>query len=627
MRRCALLVVLLILTGLVLGLPAAAQDAPIFVTNTPRPPALPPGIATPDAPASRYALRLWLETDLVTVLEAQVRALSASDTPDARQAVRLTQYELGHRFPGAPRDPAVRARLLEAMLAAPPGSVDMRTIARARVLEGLTEAQPGFATTGTLEVAGFLVEITPANFNGDSNHDALLHLLYPADAVDDPSAVRYDDVLAAEISAQGSYRALAAFPDTPAAPLPGTARITVERLGDVNGDRLDELAVLVQPPLEQDALDLQGVSAEGSGVNSRLILYGWRADRLVDLAEPGSEILAGSFAEWPLDGSAFTTVVYRVESPEWDCIAEQRVRWEWAFNAFRGEPQGDFTRRASPNCFLFQNEPLFARPLAESISLMEGITTQLTGAEPALARARMVLIMLYTLNGQTDTANGLVNDLASSAAPGSWLAGQVNAYQQAVASGQPALAICAAVQQAEVFGACDVDAVLARLFSEQPLSRAMDISGQLQVLGLPPQDVVTISEVGRFDRTAVRFDLAGDRWWLFAPLQPDTYTAEPIDPPPGFISPDAPPNLITPPAAAFTALIETGNAATVLNLLANAAQQNPNGVLSPSSRYLQALSFDLLGNRTAAQDAYFRLWSEAPADVYGQLAADHLERR
>src|SRR5512134_2076536 len=51
----------------------AQPNVPVFATNTPRP--TPQPITTPDAPFERYALRLWDETALTTVLLAQVRQL------------------------------------------------------------------------------------------------------------------------------------------------------------------------------------------------------------------------------------------------------------------------------------------------------------------------------------------------------------------------------------------------------------------------------------------------------------------------------------------------------------------------------------------------------------------------
>src|SRR5690606_19048821 len=123
------------------------------------------------------------------LLYEQITALEAGD-PEAVRAAQLTNYELARRFPGAPRDFGARQQLVDAMLAAPRGSVDMREIIRPYLLGAINVSG---AVEGVHEIAGFGVEIIPANLDGRGGRDALAHIVYPAH-VDSESAV-YEDFL------------------------------------------------------------------------------------------------------------------------------------------------------------------------------------------------------------------------------------------------------------------------------------------------------------------------------------------------------------------------------------------------------------------------------------------------
>ena len=72
MRRYVLLVIFC--WFILLTLPIAAQDAAPFATNTPQPPQS--VIITPAAPLERYALRMWQEQDLLSVLLTSVKQLT-----------------------------------------------------------------------------------------------------------------------------------------------------------------------------------------------------------------------------------------------------------------------------------------------------------------------------------------------------------------------------------------------------------------------------------------------------------------------------------------------------------------------------------------------------------------------
>jgi hypothetical protein len=140
-------------------------------------------------------------------------------------------------------------------------------------------------------------------------------------------------------------------------------------------------------------------------------------------------------------------------------------------------------------------------------------------------------------------------------------------------------------------------------------------------------DSRVITEVGKLNREAVHFFLGGDHWWAFAPLEKDTYLAEKIDPPAGALFPTPAPPVIDPPDSAYRAFLGDGNPATTLNILDNTVRTNPNSALASSGYFLQALSYDLLGDRTSARVSYFTLWSADPQSIWGQLAAAHLEKR
>lgn len=610
-----LIVFLIALIGSLALTPTAAQDPIVFATNTPRAETAPSVsllALRPEQPLERYALRLWLEQDLLTVILGQVQSLTPGDT-EREQAIRLLQYELEWRFPGAPRDPFQREQLLEAMLAAPRGSVDMRHVVRPTIEGVLNQLRPSFNSTASFEQNGFLIEVTPANLDGAGALDAMIHTRYPVGAADS-SEVIYADYVLAQIDAAGAYRILRATPESPAAPIGDIGSVRLERIGDVNQDGLDELAV----------------SWRSSDVNQHMGIYGWRNGEIVSLIEPGQALVFGEIVNWPLEGTTLTVAQYRVESPAWGCLGEVPVDWAWSNNFFRPtvDPDG-YTFLGSMACLLYGAEPLYETPAQEATNTIQSILSLSTGEEDAVAeRAAMVVAMLNYLEGRDGVALETVQQLAADAEPGSWLAEQAGAFLTAAAEPDATpVQICAALQAASEYGACDVDQLLMRLFTEQPLRRDQPIEAQLSDLGITVLDTVTISEVGRFNREAVHFNLAGDRWWQFAPLAPDVYTAEKIDAPPGFEPVATPPAQVTPPASAYEMLMTQGDVAATLNVLNNAVLANPGAPLSPAVRYLQALGYDLLADRTTARQSYLSLWVDDTESIWGQLAAVHLERR
>ncbi len=182
---------------------AAAQDTPVpsaFATNTP--PVALPGFATntpqpalesllPETTFDRYALRLWDEPTLTAILLEQVRQLTPDDD-DRKMAIRLLQHELQKRFPGAPRDLTVRRQLVEAMLAAPIGSIDMRSIIRPFIEHELNQIRPSFLGVSSFDYQGFNISIMSANLDGDVETDAVIQTRYPA-VITDSAEIRYQD--------------------------------------------------------------------------------------------------------------------------------------------------------------------------------------------------------------------------------------------------------------------------------------------------------------------------------------------------------------------------------------------------------------------------------------------------
>jgi hypothetical protein len=581
----------------------------VFATNTPQAPRV---VLTPEQPLERYALRLWLEHDLLAVIRHQVQLLTPGDT-ERQQAIRLLQYELEWRFPGAPRNPAQREQLMLAMLAAPRGSVDMRHVVRPYVADWLNQTRPSFNSAASFEYNRFLIEITPANVDGVSPLDAMIHTRFPVEAVD-ASDVLYEDYVLAQIDARGTYQILRAAPSFLAAPMGDIGSIRLERIGDLNEDGLDELAV----------------SAQSSDVNQRMEIYGWRNGQVVSLVEPGESLVFGEILNWTRESTTLTASQYRVESPAWGCLGEVPVDWAWSGNFFRPaiDPDG-YEFVGSIACLLYGLEPVFAAPPEEAINSIQSILGVSTGEEEEAAqRAAMVVAMLNYLMGRADESVDTVQQLAANAEPGSWLDEQTRAFLNAAEQPDATpVQVCAALQAASEHGACDVDPLLERLFTERPLRREDPIEEQLADLGIRVLDRVTVSEIGRFDRQAVHFNLAGDRWWQFAPLSPDVYTAEQIDAPPGFAPPSTPPAEVTPPPSTYDVLMAQGDVAATLNVLNNAVLTNPGAPLASAVRYLQALSYDLLADRTTARQSYLALWLDDTESIWGQLSAVHLERR
>lgn len=600
-HRSAWILLLVAVLFSVIAVPGLAQNPPpVFVTNTPPPPA--PVISTPAAPINRFVLRPWREVDMMEVLHTRVRQLTSGAT-ELQKAVRLLQYELERRFPAAPHDPADRERLLHAMLAAPPGSVDMRAVMRPYV-ETLINERGGPLLP--FEHQHLQIEVLPANMDGTEPQDAVLHVYYAgAD-----NALIYNDYVPTIAGKDGTFRVLSA-PDLPAGKLD---EVELMGVGDFNRDGLDELAV----------------SLDTGQINREMRVFGWRGNDLVSLVQPGETILYGEIVTWMADGDHLELKVYREESADWQCLGELDVTWQWSANFFRPSPNANgYFFQNSANCLFYGAEPLFAQPIDEALATINDILAFVPSEDDFSAqRARMIEVMLRAFDGDFGTALAAALDLESRAEPGSWLAQQTATFISALGEpGVTILGVCAALVEASPAGACDVDAALTRIFEEQPLVRERSISEQLAEIGITIQNQLTISEVGRADRQVVRFYLAGEHWWAFAPLDPEFYTAEKVEPLPGFEPIKTPLPVITAPQTMYDALLVNNDPGRVLTILESLVRANPQAALSSEVRYLEAFSFDLLADRTRARQAYYDLWQQSPLSVWGQLAAEHLEQR
>jgi hypothetical protein len=606
--RLLFLFALLLLLGIMSSLtfPTTAQNIPNLVTNTPQ-----PTLALPVAPFEQYALRAWQESDFLLMVDDALNRLVAGQS-GAQNAVRLLLYEMAQRFPTAPSDLDERERLIQTMLNAPRGSVDMRGIVRPYFEALLNEEQPDLTERGVISGAGFAIEIFPANLDGDARPDAVLHSV--------ARGVLYEDYTLVTLDEQGIYRVLQSVPSLPSAPLDNVQSIFLERVEDVTGDSVDEIVLLTRTESVVNAVQMW--------------IYGVRGQQAVSLVEQGSDIRFGELLNFPSETRVVTALDHRLESPAWSCIGEQPVRWAWSGNLYRPaaiENNTGYVQQNNLACALYQLEPIFSLPPTEALRAVQDTVAQFPFSDPAIDRAAMVLIMLDELAGDREGALAQAQQLVTRAAVEGniWLETEAQAYIDAVADADAtSLEVCAAVQTAVEYGACSVDQVLERLFTENPLRRDTPIVEQLEDRGLQVLETTEIVEAGRAPRTAVSFDLAASSWWAFAPTTRDAYTAERLAvPPPGFEVAAPRPSQITPTPNLYDALINRNDIAGALAILDNLGRTNVGVPLSPEALYVRALGYDLLFDRNNARQAYFDLWTAYPSTVWGQLAAAHLELR
>ena len=434
--------------------PTIASAPLLLATNTPKAAMMNPA---PDAPSERYALRRWDDANLALEWIHQIHHINADD-PDSILGLQLFQKEIERRFAGTPRNPVLREQLLQTMLAAPPDTVDLRPVIRPYVEAAFNSLQPDFNLSNEVTFSDFSLSITPANLDGRPGKGAAVYISYLPDNGQPP----YRDVALALIDGQGVYRVPQPQPPYPVV---GVQVLSSATVGDWNADGIDELTLTVMQP---------------GAINSELYVYGWRGGAVINLVEPGKRALYLGTPTALSDATGFTLTEYREEVAAWQCFGERTVTWRWANNFFRPLPAEDFAPRDTLGCALAAAEPLFELPPAKAISTIDDAMRLATPDDTyAAGRAAMMKVMLHVLNGETDVALSEIDQLSTGAQAGTWLAEQVAAFKQATThSNVTPVQICAALQTASQYGACDVNSVLARLFTEFPLNREESIEQQ-----------------------------------------------------------------------------------------------------------------------------------------------------
>ncbi len=580
-----------------------ATIAPVMIaTNTPEPQPPQPG---PVAGFSNYALRLWLENDVLDVLLEQV-ALIDLDNVDTIRAVELLQYELEFRFPGAPRNMDDRATLVSAMVNAPIGSVDMQAVIRPYIENAINN---DLVEDGQFE--GFTIEVMSANLDAGSVDDAVVHIVY-TDAESD--AIRYEDYVLAIGDTDGVLRFVPSNFDAPIAPY-NVDSISMERLDDVNADGVDEIALIV----------------DDGDLNQRMYIIGYRGGQANDLTRAGEALRFGEIISWG-NGEPIVTSLFQLADEKWNCISQLSVTWNYVGNFYRSsvDASDTFQNQDTFGCVVSEEEPLFAmRPASATQFLTDNLVTY--GNEATRAdRAVVTLAMLYALDGQVDLASETATAaLAIDSDPGAWVNQQAQLLLLMI--GEPnntAFDICVALAEADhgETGACDVQALLSRVFAEASFPDDTPIATQLERIGLEVVQSTVIEEAGFADRIAVDFGLASAGWWAFVANE-GFYTGSPIEPPFEFEEFETPLELITVPQSVYATLLQDDDIGGVLNIIDTTRVANPNIPFSEAFQFIEALSNDLLSNREVARRTYYDVWAAFPESIWGELAGKHLELR
>lgn len=598
------------------------QGQPLFATNTPsgdtmtsQPTATPIAVPTsnpgPEAALFSYSLRQWLERDLVDLALQQVRALSADDENRAR-ALQTTLYELERRYPAAPSDPAQRRDLIEAMLAAPVGAIDMRAVVRP-LIEAELNRQPD---AGRFTVEAFDVRVTPANLDGRDGQDAVVQITATRDGM-----VLYDEFVLAAATRTG-YRFLPSNYDLFAVPFAGLQSVVLSDIADTNRDSLDEVVLRV---------------SDGS-VNDRLLILGVRNDVGLDLIPSGEEIRFSRLVSWPLDSEGATPPVLRVVTnqaesapPNWPCVSQQTFEWRYERNLYRQAVtnlNSRYEQVDSLGCALLDQEPLFALSSGEAASVIEEALLDYGFEADGVTRALLTLGVLYALDGRFDDARNSAIAARPADENDSWAAQQADALLAALGiSSNTGLDICAAVVAASPEPACDLNALLGRLLNAADLTTEQALLPQLSDAGFRVTDSVEVAQVGLATRTVVLFDLPETTWWAFAPMRDGSYMAEPTETPSARLLPASNANRLRVPDAAFDALFLDDDPAAALNIVSNVRGNNPDRPFTADGLYLLALSYDLTAAREEARQTYYEVWANFPDTIWGELAAAHLEQR
>lgn len=616
-RLMTLLMLGALLGGVVLALilspaPQGKARAQVFATNTPRPPDFLAG--SPDAPLERYALRLWTREDLLTLLLNQLERLADGQAEQAAP-VRYTQYELARRFPDYTTAPSDRrAQIVNAMLRAPRGTVDMRAFLRPYVVDLFNARINAFPSPETtVRAEGFDMQLTTLNLDGMRAVDGLLAVTYPAE----PGAegVRYQDYVPV-IAATNGY-ALPELPaDHAAAPYDTVREVSLVAAEDINRDGLAEIVLRVNTET----------------LNDRLQVIGWRAGEMIDLVQPDETMRLDSQSEPSITPGRIDVSAARRASARWDCVSRLDVTWTYQSNQFRPSTplNADYAPLDTAACALYTAEPpIYAQEPANAASVAAEIVANNPPDARGHERAVLTLAVLQTMAGQASAVGDTLARLEGQIATNPDLRAQAAALRGLADDPNVTdVDICAAVVNAAPDAVCAMDDVIARTLANDPVPRGADVEAALQERSLPVVESFTVEEVGRAPREVVRFALPGAGWWAFAPTDPDVYVAEPTDPPAAYNPLTAMnPGPVSIPAQARAALFEADRPSTALTILENVESDMPGRTLTDEARFFNALSLDLLGDRAAARQAYYTLWRDATGTTWGQLAGAHLERR
>jgi len=584
--------------------PQATSPVGVLATNTPRPPTATPN--TPDL-IDMYALRLWTPDDLVGLLEAQLADLVETGSPDAALAARLALYELVQRYPSALDRESAQARLLPLLLRAPRGSVDMRPVVypylERLITDNRTLFDPEIAASYT--VGHFTVSVQPVNATPQGNSDVIL-IVTNGETSGTPF---YESVIFGRFSPE-SFAVIPARPDYPAAPIGDITGVRLMRVGDLNADRAEEIAVAV---------------TRAGALNQTLQLYAVRTDAAYALTTENVNFTG--LPVWAAPNFTVNELHYR-EASFWGCAEQQSVTWMWGNNVYYPQrDNGAAVPVASLACRLDEIGNLFDRPPGQALAQL---TPLIDGADPAaepdtLARAHLLAAMLHALDGQPALAATRATrafDFVPKDSP-RWTQAQTLLRSL---NANPLVA-CSQVSVTTPDPLCDVDAVVTRLLAA-PFALNDDLAEQLRARQLPVERVIMLEALGRRARPAAHLPL-GDGIWLAFNVTENTYTVEFIPPPPGFAPPPPPP----PPRVAalnetiIARLFGAGDRTAVVTAI-DSLEANPTYTsLALDLRFVRALANDLAGNRQVARQQYYDLWANDPDSVWGRLAARHLERR
>ncbi len=595
------------------SIPTSQNSGPVlFATNTPA-----GGISSsasevtistaPQAPLFNYGMRFWVEADFVDMVLAQVARLEAGDE-DAQLAVNILLYEMSERFPSSPTDPEQRRQLINAMINAPVGSLDMRTIMRP-FIQNTIDANPG---EFLMEADGFQIVLSAANLDGTGATDSVVNVRYEADGV-----VRYDEYLMAVANDTGSYTLLQEGYDLAAAPYGGINSVTIEFLQDVNADSLDELVLRVDDGL----------------ANDRLFILQHRSGRAVDLIDPERQLRVGEIINWSFDTANTALTIFEYEPisdyPDWQCFNQIEYTWQYERNLYRRSQDlnARFTPVDSMGCALSAAD-LFSMPSAEAITTIEAALLEYGFEDPSANRALMSLASFYVLTGRLDDARNTAQSIITVDDDSTWEAQQANALINASnAAGNTALDICEAVAMASEFPACDMSTVIGTFLNVVSLSTDMPVEEQLNNVGLPVLELVEVSEIGRANRTVISFQYFDSGWWGFYDNGDGFYAYEETQAPAGFGEASFPLPQAQTPQTAIDALLIDNDPGRALAILENTAAANPNVPLEPGALYMQALAYEFTGDRESARANYYEIWDTYLSSVWGAISAPHLELR